>query len=741
MSSTRQLTPAPGEASAADELEELLSESPAAAARRAAHEFSPREGDALVLYGAGGLGRLVAAKLRAAGVEPAAFADDTPEKRGALLEGLRVLAPTEAAAEFGGRALFAVTIFNPAASYLDIKRRLEGATGGARVVSFLSLAWKYPDQFLPHYQFVLPQDVLAAAADIRRGFAAFSDEESRRQFVAHLRLRLRLDFGALPESSRGDYFPAGVVPELPPDTIFVDCGAFDGDTARRFVEHQRGRFGEVYAFEPDARNAARLREYAASLGPDAAARVHVFQAAAGARRGRARFDSTGDMGAALSSAGGEEVEVLPVQEVVQAAGGAAVYLKFDVEGAEAEALGGAEELIRRVEPVVAVSVYHRPADLWQLPLYLRALCPAHGLFLRTQGCDGMDVVCYAVPGALGGGVSGAPGHAADAAGDAPRGDAATGGVRAVAYEAARKSEWDEFVASSKNGVFLFRRDYVEYHADRYPDASLMFYDAAGRLVGLLPATAREGVVSSHGGLTFGGVVSGDSMKAALMLDVFAAMIARLRADGHARLVYKAVPHIYHRAPAEEDLYALFRHGARLVRRDLSSTLDLSARLPFSKGRKWAVKQARKNGLAVVRSSDFETFMAIEERVLGAKYGKRPVHTAAELELLAGRFPDHIKLFAAARAGEMLAGVVMYESGPVAHAQYIAAGEEGKRAGAADLILDHLINDYYSGKRYFDFGISTEQGGRHLNPGLAENKQGFGARAVVYDFYELDLAGD
>jgi hypothetical protein len=309
-------------------------------------------------------------------------------------------------------------------------------------------------------------------------------------------------------------------------------------------------------------------------------------------------------------------------------------------------------------------------------------------------------------------------------------------IEVVAYEAGRKREWDEFVADAKNGVFLFRRDYVEYHADRFPDASLMFYEA-GRLAALLPATEAGGVLSSHGGLTFGGVVAGEGMKVGLMLEVFDAMRERLRARGVARVVYKAVPHIYHRAPAEEDLYALFRHGARLTRRDVSATLDMAARLPFSKGRAYSIKKAQRLGFEVGRSFDFEKFMAIEEEHLREKYDARPVHTAAEIGMLAGRFPDHIKLFAAHRGGEMQAGVIVYESERVAHAQYIGSTPAGREGGAPDLIMGYLINDYYARKKYFDFGISTEEGGRRLNDGLIENKQGFGARAVVYDFYEFE----
>jgi hypothetical protein len=315
-------------------------------------------------------------------------------------------------------------------------------------------------------------------------------------------------------------------------------------------------------------------------------------------------------------------------------------------------------------------------------------------------------------------------------------------VKVLNYAAEHKSAWDGFVARAKNGVFLFRRDYMEYHADRFTDFSLMFFaDEGDRLVALLPASIKDGVVASHAGLTFGGVVTDATMKAALMLELFDALEEHLKRVGVQKVIYKAVPHIYHRLPAEEDLYALFRHGARLFRRDISSTIDMGERVEFSKGRKWSIKQARKAGLRVEQSHDFEKFMSMEAELLAAKYGVKPTHTGAELELLASRFPEEIKLFVSFKGEELLAGVVVYEYGRVAHAQYISASEEGKRAGALDLILDHLINDYYSHARYFDFGISTEQGGRHLNAGLIENKQGFGGRGVVHDFYEWDLGGD
>lgn len=311
-------------------------------------------------------------------------------------------------------------------------------------------------------------------------------------------------------------------------------------------------------------------------------------------------------------------------------------------------------------------------------------------------------------------------------------------IRVVRYADEHRSDWNAFVDRSRNGVFMFHRDYMEYHADRFHDHSLLFVDD-NRLVGLLPACERGVALISHGGLTFGGVLSDGKMRTPLMLEVFERLMAYLREQRIGQLIYKAVPHIYHSVPTEEDLYALYRHGARLFRRDVSSTILMRDREPFSKGRRWSVKHARAAGLTVVRSSDFVRFMAVEEANLREKYGVQPTHTAAELELLARRFPENIKLFTAQKGDEFLGGVVVYESRRVAHAQYIATTQAGRELGALDVILDRLLNELYSEIPYFDFGISTENDGLVLNLGLIGNKESFGARAISYDFYELNVA--
>lgn len=310
-------------------------------------------------------------------------------------------------------------------------------------------------------------------------------------------------------------------------------------------------------------------------------------------------------------------------------------------------------------------------------------------------------------------------------------------IKIIRYEKKQKPLWDEFIKNSKNGIFLFYRDYMEYHADRFIDHSLMFFDGT-KLVAVMPANIKDGTLFSHGGLTFGGIISDKRMKTPLMIEIFDALEEYLKTLGIIKFIYKIIPHIYHNVPAEEDLHALFLHDAKLTRRDVSSTIFIENGMDFSKGRKWCIKKSKTNGLEVRRSYDFKTFMDIEEGNLREKYGVKPTHTADEMQLLASRFHENIKLFAAYMDDTMVAGVIIYESKNVAHTQYIASTDEGKKMFGSDLILDFLINEYYTTKKYFDFGISTENNGLYLNEGLILFKEGFGARAVVHDFYEVDI---
>ena len=313
-------------------------------------------------------------------------------------------------------------------------------------------------------------------------------------------------------------------------------------------------------------------------------------------------------------------------------------------------------------------------------------------------------------------------------------------MEVVRYNVSLKGEWDAFVRGAKNSTFLFMRDYMDYHADRFVDVSLMFYDNKV-LRALLPANycCDDKVVVSHGGLTYGGFILSSDVKGGEVLALFEGAMRWFRSELEAiRLVYKPVPYIYSSLPAQEDLYALFRVGARLVGRSLSSVVDNVCRQGFSELRRRKVAKAAKNGVRYSYSDDYAGYWAILSDVLGLRHDCAPVHSLDEIQLLRSRFPDNIKLYAAFNLDVMLAGCVVYEMTNVAHIQYIATSDKGRAVGALDGLFDYLFNNVYRDVRFVDFGISTENGGSVLNEGLLFQKEGLGGRGVVYDVYEIDL---
>ena len=308
----------------------------------------------------------------------------------------------------------------------------------------------------------------------------------------------------------------------------------------------------------------------------------------------------------------------------------------------------------------------------------------------------------------------------------------------VRYTSAHHDEWNKFVAASKNGTFLFDRRFMDYHADRFEDCSLMIY-RRGVLYALLPANIKGEVLTSHGGLTYGGLVMSDKCTAKGVQEAFEAINDYLRVIAVRKVVYKAIPWIYHQQPAEEDLFALTSVCfARLIIRDISSAIISEHRLPFTESRRSGIRKAQRKGLQVRESTDFAAFWQVLNANLTKKYGVRPVHSAEELILLNSRFPDKIRLFMVFDGEQVLGGTVLFLTPQVLHTQYISATAEGKACGAIDLLFDELLHKVFATYRYIDFGKSTSNDSADLNAQLIFQKEGFGARAVCYDTYEWTL---
>lgn len=317
--------------------------------------------------------------------------------------------------------------------------------------------------------------------------------------------------------------------------------------------------------------------------------------------------------------------------------------------------------------------------------------------------------------------------------------------KVIRYNASMADKWNEFVANAKQGTFLFDRAYMDYHSDRFNDCSLVILHK-GHICALMPANVTGNMLWSHQGLTYGGLITGKKATTGDVCEMFKTMNAYLSQAGITKVVYKAMPWIYHQLPAEEDLYALTNIcHARLFVRHISSTIVIDRKLRFIESRKSGIRKAKREGIAVGESDNLEAFWNILNDNLNNKYGSKPVHTLAELQLLKSRFPDYIRLFmSSSRDGKPLGGTLVFETPQVIHTQYISASPEGKAVGALDLLFDYVINKVYDDRvkypniKYFDFGKSSDGDGHELNGNLIFQKEGFGGRGVCYDWYEYDL---
>ena len=306
------------------------------------------------------------------------------------------------------------------------------------------------------------------------------------------------------------------------------------------------------------------------------------------------------------------------------------------------------------------------------------------------------------------------------------------------YTPEMADEWNQFVAQSKNGTFLFNRRYMDYHRDRFEDCSWMVY-RKGRLFSLLPGNWKGDTFVSHQGLTYGGFVMDVQATAEHICEAFERVNDVLRSERFKKVIYKPVPWIYQSLPAEEDIYALFvRCHARLIERDVSSTIFLRHRLKFTESRLSGIRKAKQNGLEVRESDDVEVFWDILSDNLRVKYDAKPVHTASEMRLLKDCFPDNIRLFMTYQGDMPMGGTILYMTPQVVHTQYISASLEGKQLGALDFLFDYLLNEMDFQCPYFDFGTSARNVSNEVNSSLIFQKQGFGGRSVCYDWYEYDL---
>ncbi len=311
--------------------------------------------------------------------------------------------------------------------------------------------------------------------------------------------------------------------------------------------------------------------------------------------------------------------------------------------------------------------------------------------------------------------------------------------RVQKYTAPLKADWNGFIASAKNATFLFNRNFMDYHSDRFEDFSLMVYKDE-KLYAVLPANKKGDMVISHQGLTYGSFVLQKKGKLLAAFEAFKAALEFLYTEGIKTLDIRIIPTFYNTLPADELSYFLFKANATLVKRDVLMVIDYANKLRFQKNRREGINKAVRNGLTVQIDDNFEGFWnEILIPNLQKKHGVKPVHTLEEIQLLASRFPKNIKQVNVYKDEKIVAGTTVFLTKTTIHPQYVSGNVNKNTYGSLDLAYDFIINQLQTDKRYFDFNISSEENGKHLNQGLIFWKESCGARTFTADNYVVETA--
>lgn len=312
-------------------------------------------------------------------------------------------------------------------------------------------------------------------------------------------------------------------------------------------------------------------------------------------------------------------------------------------------------------------------------------------------------------------------------------------MKILKYEEKYKKEWNEFVESSKNGTFLITRDYMEYHKDRFPDNSYIIVDEKNRIQTLIPGTIESDVFYTHRGLTYGGFILNKDSKIKDIKEYFDLLNEELKNIGIKKVIYKLIPYIYYSYPSQEDEYILYTLDAKNIFTGISSTIDLQKEFRFNKSRKSSISKSKKFGFIIDKDIYYKEFWNILEENLEKNHNSKPVHSLEEILYLKSLFNENIELYSVKNQEfKIIAGVILYINKDVVHVQYISANEEGKETSALDFLFNYLIKEKFRDKKYFDFGTSVEGNGKYLNGGLIFQKEGFGARGVVYKQFEYNI---
>lgn len=308
-------------------------------------------------------------------------------------------------------------------------------------------------------------------------------------------------------------------------------------------------------------------------------------------------------------------------------------------------------------------------------------------------------------------------------------------IEIIPYTAEQKDKWNDFVKNADNSNFLFDRNFMEYHSDRFTDGSVLLLDE-NVVCGVFPANKKGNNIYSHQGLTYGGLILNERKNVRKMINYFYALGSYFHSQGIEEIYYKPIPNYISKTVNDLEHFVFAELKAEVVKVDTSFVVDLKQELKFQERRRRSVKKGEKVNTRVEIDNNFEKFWnSVLIPNLRDKFGTKPVHSLEEINLLHSRFPTQLLQANAYVNDEIAAGVTLMDFEGTIHCQYISSTDHGRDCGAIDFLFNNLINLYQPSKKYFSLGTANNEG-NDINFGLTEWKEGWGGKIHGHFYYKF-----
>lgn len=306
------------------------------------------------------------------------------------------------------------------------------------------------------------------------------------------------------------------------------------------------------------------------------------------------------------------------------------------------------------------------------------------------------------------------------------------------YTSADYSAWNNFITQAKNATFLFHRDFMEYHQDRFEDYSLIVENETD-WVGVLPANRVGYEVFSHQGLTYGGLVFNESFDGKTVISIFECLLNYLKKNQLKTFFIKPILPFYVDKNFIEIESLLIQKNANLYRKDMNLVIDFKKDYSISKSKLKHFRRVSLLGLEIKEDNNFQLFWndVLIPR-LNEKHSAKPVHSLKEILYLHSKFPQNIKQFNVYFDNEILAGITLFVFKNGVKSQYGATTSSGEKMRALDFLFITLIDQFKDKVAFFDMGTVSENQGKSFNPGLLKQKEELGCTISTQDYYSIEL---